>query len=109
MTTPLTQEEYRDWKYMGFLDGDTIDRFAVTLDSLFADNTQLLTALEGLVAKPVPFCMESDRAVCPYCDSTEHPDDCEWLQAQHVWVGIKNRILIDKVKGLLPEERREEK
>ena len=51
MTKPLTPKEYQDWKYMGHLDGDTIDRFAATLDFLFAANTKLLTALESSADK----------------------------------------------------------
>ncbi len=65
---------------------------------LTAQVEQLLEALGGLVSKPVPFCDEGSRLVCPYCDCTEHPDNCEWLQAQHVWVDIKNRIFREKEK-----------
>jgi len=51
---------------------------------------ELLAALEGLVSKPAPFCETIAGAVCPYCDSTEHPDDCEWLIARNLYAGIKN-------------------
>ncbi len=66
--------------------------------------TELLKALGGLVSKPAPFCEdEFGDCTCPYCDWREHLTDCEWLQAQHIWVDIK-----DKVRSLLPEERRED-
>ena len=77
--------------------------FSADADSLRADCKRLaraahslLKALGSLVSKPAPFCVESGRAVCPYCDSTEHPDNCEWLQAQQIWVGIKNQIFAAK-------------
>ena len=56
-------------------------------------NAKLLEALGRLVSKPAPFCEDwsTASAVCPYCDCTEHTDDCDWLLAQQVWVDIKNR------------------
>ncbi len=56
----------------------------------------LLEALERLVEKPAPFCDEGNRLVCPFCDSTEHLDDCDWLTAHNIWVGIKNAQRGDK-------------
>ncbi len=61
MTKPLTPEEYQHWKYIGHLDGDTIDRFAATLDFLFAANTHTIEALEQLRQKAEAFADESDN------------------------------------------------
>ena len=46
MTKSLTLEEYQQWKYTGLMQGDTIDRFAATLDFLFPANTRYLELLE---------------------------------------------------------------
>lgn len=54
---------------------------------------KLLAALTGLVSKPAPFCEDKfGGAVCPYCDCREHPDDCEWLVARNLWVGVRAAI-----------------
>ncbi len=62
-------------------------------DSLSPDAVRLAEALGRLVSKPTPFCDEGDQAVCPYCDCTEHLEDCDWFLAQQVWVDIKNRAV----------------
>ena len=48
MTKPLTPKEYQHWKYTGLMDGDTIDRFAATLDFLFSANSNFLEVLAGI-------------------------------------------------------------
>ena len=45
---PLTADEYQHWKDTALLDGDLIDRFADTIDSLRARNAGLLVALEKI-------------------------------------------------------------
>ena len=68
-----------------------IEDWAVEYEKLEGINETLLEALGRLVSKPVPFCDEGGSLVCPYCDCTEHPDDCDWLLAQQVWAGERNR------------------
>ena len=53
-TKPISASEYKHWKETALLDGDLIDRFAATIDSLFANNADLLAALKAIyrVAEP---------------------------------------------------------
>ena len=46
MAKPLTPKEYQHWKDTSLIEEDTIDRFAATLDFLFANNTRYLELLE---------------------------------------------------------------
>jgi hypothetical protein len=52
MEQPLTPQEYQHWKDTAIADGDIIDRFAATIDNLFAVNAKLLEALGSMPANP---------------------------------------------------------
>ena len=57
------------------------------------EKNALLVALGRLVSKPAPFCDTGIALVCPYCDCTEHLEDCDWFLAQQVWVTARQGAL----------------
>jgi len=67
-------------------------RALATIDRLRLDEDILMVTLGRVVGKPAPFCEEKGVLTCPYCEGTsEHLDDCDWLVARNVYVGIRNR------------------
>ena len=71
MTEPLTPEEYQHWKDTALLEGDTIDRFAATIDRLRAVNAKLEEALGRLVLLAGCSHFSGQAPRCDYCKARE--------------------------------------